>query len=89
MIGILKKIRGGGVPGGLKWLKMKISPPGTPPPLIFFKNPIVLLLNNFLRAFGSAILFYQKNDFGGNIGFFRFFRFFQKNLKPKKCILGG
>ena len=38
---------------------------------------------------GSAIQFYQKFNFGGNIDFFRLLGFFEKNLKPKKCILGG
>jgi hypothetical protein len=38
---------------------------------------------------GSAIQFYQKFDFGGNKDFFRILGFFEeKNLNPKKCILG-
>ena len=67
---------------------MKISPPVTPPPLFFFKISIVLLLDNFFSTLGSAIQFYQKFDFGGNKDFFRFLGFFEKNLKPKKCVLG-
>jgi hypothetical protein len=64
---------------------MKISPPITPPPLFFFKIPIVLLLDNFFSTLGSAIQFY----FGGNKDFFRFLGFFgKKNLKTKKCVLG-
>jgi len=27
-------------------------------------------------------------DFGGIISFFRFLGFFEKNLKPKNCVLG-
>ena len=53
------------------------------------KIPIVLLFDNFFSTLGSAIQFYQKFDFGGNIDFFRFLGFFEKNLKPKKCVLGG
>ena len=42
--------------------------------------PIILLLNNFFSTLGSALKFYQKFDFGGNIDFFRFLGFFEKNL---------
>ena len=49
----------------------------------------MLLLDNFFSTLGSAIQFYQKFDFGGNIDFFRFLGFFEKNLKPKKCNSGG
>ena len=53
-------------------------PPVTPPPPFFFKILIVLLLDNFFTTLGSAIQFYQKFDFGGNIDFFRFLGFFEK-----------
>ena len=33
--------------------------------------------------------FIEKFDFAGNIDFFRFLGFFEKNLKPKNRFLGG
>ena len=42
-----------------------------------------------LSPLDQLFCFIKKNDFWGNIGFLKFFRFFRKNLKPNKCILGG
>ena len=50
---------------------------------------MVLLLDNFFSTLSSAIQFSQKFDLGGNIDFFRFLGFLEKNLKPKKHVLGG
>ena len=66
---------------------MEINPPVTPPPLFFLQNSDHF--DKFFSMLGSAIQFYQKFDFGGNIDFFRFLGFFEKNLKPKRCVLGG
>ena len=60
-------------------IKNENQPPGDSPFHIFFlKIPIVLLLDNFFSTLTSAIQFYQKFYFGGNIDFFGFFRFFHK-----------
>ena len=70
----IKKKEGRGSSRGAKIIKNENSPPPpvTPPPLFFFKILIVLLLDNFFSTLGSAIQFYQKFDFGGNIDFLGF-----------------
>jgi hypothetical protein len=51
-----------------------------------FPSPI---LDNFFSMLGSAIQFYQKFDFGGNIVFFRFLGFFPKKTKNLKNAFWG
>ena len=43
----------------------------------------------FLAQTTQLLSFFKKINFGGKISFFRFLGFFEKNLKPKKFVLGG
>jgi hypothetical protein len=62
----------------------------SPPPKFFlskFREYISKL--TFLVNLNQLFYFTKKIEFGGKISISRFLGFFEKNLKPKKFILGG
>ena len=75
--------------GGQKWKKVKISPLVTSPPTIFSKFQGYLSEITFVVNKAQLFGFIKKIDFGDKISIFRFLGFFEKNLKPKKFVLGG
>ena len=74
--------------GGQKSENLKISPPVTSPPEKKLKFQGCFSKTTFLVHKAHLFGFMEIKCFGGKIGFFRFLGFFEKNLKPKKFVLG-